>query len=55
MVSCVKFLGASANAGKWKTVLVHRLMYMLHNNLQHIPKPISCSDTCNVSLCVHII
>ena len=58
MVSCVKFPGAGANAGKWKTVLVHRLMYMLHNSLQHIPKHLSFSHMCNVSLCVnpqHII
>ena len=32
-VICVKFPAYSGNAGKWKTVLVHRLMYMLHHNL----------------------
>ena len=31
-VICVKFPAAGGNAVKWKTVLVHRLMYMLHNN-----------------------
>ena len=48
MVSCVKF-----PAGKWKTVLVHRLMYMLHHNLSKIPRHLSCSHICNVSLCVN--
>ena len=58
MVSCVTIPGAGANAGKWKTVLVHRLMYTLHINLQQIPKHLSCSHISNVSLCVnpqHII
>ena len=49
-MSCVKYPGAWANARKWKTVLVHRLMNILHNNLQHIPQ-LSCNYICNVSLC----
>ena len=52
-VICVKFPASGGNAGKWKTVLVHRLMYMLHHNLKKIPKHLSCSHICNVSLCVN--
>ena len=36
-VISVKFPAAGGNAGKWKTVFVHRLMYMLHHNLSKIP------------------
>ena len=53
-----EFPGAGGNAGKWKTVLAHRLMYILDNNLPHIPKHLNCSHICNVGLCVnpqHII
>ena len=32
-VICVKIPASGGNAGKWKTVLVHRLMYMLQHNL----------------------
>ena len=32
-VICVKFPASGGNAGKWKTVLVNILMYMLHHNL----------------------
>ena len=50
---CEKFPGAGANARKWKTVLLHRLIYMMENILQHISKHLSCSHICNVSLCVN--
>ena len=50
---CEKFPGGGANVGKWKTVIVHRLIYMMDHNLQHISKHLSCSHICNDSLCVN--
>ena len=50
---CEKCPGAGANARKWKTVLLHRLIYMMDHILQHISKHLSCSHICNVSLCVN--
>ena len=46
-VICVKCPAAGGNAGKYKTVLGHRLMYMVHHNLQNIPKHLRCRNICN--------
>ena len=50
---CEKCPGAGANARKWKTVHLHRLIYTMDNILQHISKHLICSHICNISLCVN--
>ena len=50
---CEKCPGTSANARKWKTVLLRRLIYMMDHIFQQISKHLSCSHICNVSFCVN--
>ena len=50
---CCKRVYRLTQYGVMCDILVHRLMNMLHHNLSKIPKHLSCSHICNVSLCIN--